>query len=249
MTTGIFDITGYHNRRSIRLRGYDYSRTGMYFITLCIHDRAQFVFGNIVGATGASPQMKLNEYGHIIRDEWERSFKIRSELILDEYVIMPDHMHAVICIGNLPGRGDRRVARNYPRDTRVARNYRDPRVARNSGRVAHINPDGTITQGDTPVHNTKGDAPVAPTTDTRETPTGPKSRSIGAMIAGFKSGTIKRINELRKTPGEWVWQRNYFEHIIRNEQSLYRIRQYIRNNPVKWFNDPKNHLKKEKDCG
>jgi REP element-mobilizing transposase RayT len=69
------------------------------------------------------------------------------------------------------------------------------------------------------------------------------------MVAGFKSCTIKRINELRKTPGEWVWQRNYFEHIIRNEQSLYRIRQYIRNNPVKWFNDPKNHLKKEKDCG
>jgi REP element-mobilizing transposase RayT len=79
----------------------------------------------------------------------------------------------------------------------------------------------------------------------RGTPMGPKPRSIGAMIAGFKSGTIKRINELNKTPGEWVWQRNYYEHIIRNEQSLFRIRQYIRNNPIKWFNDPKNHLKNE----
>jgi len=155
MSTGIYDITGYHNRRSIRLRGYDYSRAGMYFITICMHDRAQFDFGNIVGATGASPEipgaspeMELNEYGHIIRDEWKRSFNIRTELIMDEY---------------------------------------------------------------------------------------------------FKSGTIKRINELRKTPGAWVWQCNYFDHIVRNERSLFRIRQYIRNNPIQWFNDPKNHLKNEID--
>ncbi|MGB7567829.1 MAG: transposase, partial [Chitinivibrionales bacterium] len=154
-----------------------------------------------VGATGVSPPMtgvspvlELNEYGGIVRDEWERTFKIRTELMMDEYVIMPDHMHAIIHVGNLPGMGD---------------------------------------------------TPVAPTTDTRGTPTGPKPRSVGAMVAGFKSGTIKRINELRKTPGAWVWQRNYFEHIIRNEQSLFRIRQYIRNNPTKWFNDPKNHLKNE----
>jgi putative transposase len=58
------------------------------------------------------------------------------------------------------------------------------------------------------------------------------------MIAGFKSVTIKRINELRKTPGAWVWQRNYFEHIIRDEQSMLRIRQYIRNNPAKWGKYP-----------
>ncbi len=121
MSTGIYDNTGYHDRRSIRLRGHDYSRTGKYFITLCIHDRAQFVFGDIVGATGVSPEipvtasqiypatgvspeMELNEYGAIVRDEWERSFKIRSELMMDEYVIMPDHMHAIIRIRNIPGR-------------------------------------------------------------------------------------------------------------------------------------------------
>ena len=235
---GIFNNSGYHNRRSIRLRGFDYSRAGMYFITLCIHNSAQFVFGNIVGATGASPQMigvsprmekttgtspqtgkifspaqmKLNEFGAIARDEWERSFQIRPEFKMDEYVIMPDHMHAIIRIGNLHTitRGDAPV---------VLKNQGDARV----------------------VLKNQGDARVAPT----NFPVGPQPRSIGAMIAGFKSGAIKRINELRKTPGEWVWQRNYYEHIIRNEQSLFRIRQYIRNNSTKWFNDPKNHLKNE----
>jgi REP element-mobilizing transposase RayT len=215
MTEGIYDNTGYHSRRSIRLRGYDYSRTGMYFITLCIHNHAQLVLS--VGATRASPKLteipinstpispvstaaspilELNNFGKIVRNEWERSFQIRPEFKMDEYVIMPDHMHAIVCI-----------------PTRV-------------------------------VSKNQGDTPVAPT-DMRGTPMGPKPRSIGAMIAGFKSGTIKRINELRKTPGAWVWQRNYYEHIVRNEQSLYRIRQYIRNNPANWFNNPNNHLENE----
>jgi REP element-mobilizing transposase RayT len=55
----------------------------------------------------------------------------------------------------------------------------------------------------------------------------------------------KRINELCKVPGKTVWQRNYFDHIIRNERSLFRIRQYIRNNPKNWVADAQNHLKNE----
>ena len=128
---------------------------------------------------------------------------------MDEYVIMPDHMHAIVCISGIE---------DAPVDEKK--------------------------RGD--ANSKQGDTPVAPT-DMRGTPMGPKPRSIGAMIAGFKSGTIKRINELRKTPGSWVWQRNYYEHIVRNEQSLYLIRQYIRNNPANWFNNPNNHLETEID--
>ena len=163
---------------------------------MCVHDHAQLVFGEFVGATGVSPNnagvspiLELNEFGKIVRDEWERSFHIRSELILDEYIIMPDHMHAIVCIRHT---------------------------------------------GDTPVATQLGDTPVAPPT------TGAKPRSIGGMFARFKSVTIKRINASRKTPGAWVWQRNYFEHIIRDEQSFFRIRQYVRNNPTNWFNNLKN---------
>ncbi|MFQ3583079.1 MAG: transposase [Chloracidobacterium sp.] len=82
---------------------------------------------------------------------------------------------------------------------------------------------------------------VAPTTDTMDaTPPGPEPGSIGAIIGQFKSVTAKRINTRRGTPGLPVWQRNYYEHIIRNEESLNRIREYIGSNPMQWELDREN---------
>ena len=78
-----------------------------------------------------------------------------------------------------------------------------------------------------------GDRPVAPTV----APTGPPSESIGALMAGYKSAVTKRINLLRRTLGYPVWQRNYYEHIIRNDKELNQIRQYIILNPVNWEKD------------
>ena len=66
---------------------------------------------------------------------------------------------------------------------------------------------------------------------------GPATRSLGSFIAGFKSSTTKRINGLRGTPGIPVWQRNYYEHIIRNAQSFDKIRLYIDENPLRWEAD------------
>jgi REP element-mobilizing transposase RayT len=84
----------------------------------------------------------------------------------------------------------------------------------------------------------RGDRPVAPTT--HGVTCGPKPRSLGAFIAGFKSTVTKRINEMRNTPGVSVWQRNYYEHIIRNDESLNSIREYIINNPLQWELDREN---------
>ena len=72
-----------------------------------------------------------------------------------------------------------------------------------------------------------------------------RPRSIASVVAGFKSAVTKRINEIRGTPGLPVWQRNYYEHIIRTEEELNRIRQYIIDNPVHWEEDEENlaHLK------
>lgn len=70
--------------------------------------------------------------------------------------------------------------------------------------------------------------------DRRVAPTGPQPRSVGAVMAGFKSVVTKRINGLRQTPGAKLWQRNYWEHIVRNEPELKRIREYIHNNPAQW---------------
>lgn len=69
------------------------------------------------------------------------------------------------------------------------------------------------------------------------------SKTIGSIIRGYKIGVTKSVR--RQIPDSNVWQRNYFEHIIRNEKSLYFIRKYIRENPVNWCNDMENHIDKE----
>jgi REP-associated tyrosine transposase len=74
----------------------------------------------------------------------------------------------------------------------------------------------------------------------RQSPCGPRPGSIAAIVAGFKSATTSRINRMRNTPGAPVWQRNYFEHIIRPGESLERIRRYILENPPRWAFDPEN---------
>ena len=88
----------------------------------------------------------------------------------------------------------------------------------------------------------RGDWPVAPTTITTN---GPKSGSIGSFVVGFKSAITRRINDRRKTPGVPVWQRNYYEHVIRDDDDLNRIREYIKGNPVQWAEDEENptHIK------
>ena len=81
-----------HHRRSIRLKGYDYSLSGAYFITLCTYQR-QCLFGQIVEG-----EMRLNPFGQIVADEWIRSVEIRQEIDFDEWVIMPNHMHGIVVI-------------------------------------------------------------------------------------------------------------------------------------------------------
>jgi len=169
-------------RRSMRLQGYDYSRAGAYFVTLCSQNR-ECLFGEIAGG-----EMVLNEYGKIVRDEWLESAQIRNEIGLDEFVVMPNHFHGIVWIHN-----------------------------------------GVETTTDR-----RGDRPVAPT--------GPRPRSLGALMAGFKSAVTRRINEMRRTPGMKLWQRNYYDRVIRDENELNRIREYVVGNPMLWDMDRENPL-------
>lgn len=86
-----------HHRRSIRLQGYDYGQSGAYFITLCTHNKECW-FGEI-----RDSQMRLNQLGKIIAQEWLRTPEIRPEIILDEWIIMPNHLHGIIIITNSVG--------------------------------------------------------------------------------------------------------------------------------------------------
>jgi REP element-mobilizing transposase RayT len=157
------------NRQSIRLRGWDYTAAGWYFVTCNTHENRP-LFGSVVNG-----RMMVNAAGRIAAEEWQRSAVIRKEMELDEFVVMPNHVHGIV----------------------------------------------RIKRGDLPVARARGGQPVA-----RLLP-----RSLGAFIAGYKGAVGKRLNELRHSPGAVVWHRNYWDVIVRDEQVLANIRQYIRFNP------------------
>lgn len=94
-----------HHRRSIRLKEYDYTQPGAYFVTICAHGRAP-LFGDVVDG-----EMRLNEYGEIVRAEWFKTAQLRSHVVLheDEFVVMPNHIHGIIWIVDDVG-ATRRVA-------------------------------------------------------------------------------------------------------------------------------------------
>jgi len=167
-----------HYRRSLRLREYDYSQAGAYFITICTKNR-ECTFGDVLDG-----DMVLNDAGRVVAEEWMKSADVRNEIELDAFVVMPNHLHGIVLIR-------------------------------------------------------RGDRPVAPTSEPIPV-SGPKPKSIGSFIAGFKPTVTKRINELRNTTGAKLWQRNYYEHVIRDEGDLNRVRQYIMDNPARWAEDENN---------
>lgn len=172
--------------------------------------------------------MVLNEFGEIAKNEWKRTFQIRRELTIDEYVIMPNHFHAVVLI-NDSRRGDPPVAPDKSPGINIHQSKHSP--------IFNI----------AVYAENMGDPPVAPTKPrpnglTKPRPNGPKPLSIGAILAGFKSSVTKQINQKRKTPGNPVWQRDYYDHIGRDEKDLRRIREYIRKNLSNWDDDDENPL-------
>ncbi len=94
--------SSYH-RRSLRLRGYDYSQKGAYFVTICTHNR-EFIFGDVIDGN-----RHLNEFGKVVEKEWLKTFDMRKNLSLDEYIVMPNHFHGIIVIAD--GRGTLQRAR------------------------------------------------------------------------------------------------------------------------------------------
>jgi putative transposase len=156
------DRSKYYRRRSIRLPGYDYSRSGLYFVTICIQHR-ECLLGKV-----DNHNFQTSEFGSIV----EQGLKDLDspQNACDSWVIMPNHVHFMMEI-KPPLQG--------------------------SGR------------------------PLA----------------LGEQVRQFKYDTTKQINQLRDSPGVRVWQRNYYEHIIRNETADRHIRRYIAENPARWAID------------
>lgn len=97
ITPDLIHMPKRHNRRSIRLRGFDYASTGAYFVTLNAKNRRP-IFGTLRDGV-----MHLNDIGRIVHEEWLRTPDIRAEVVLDEFIVMPDHMHMIVWIRDVDG--------------------------------------------------------------------------------------------------------------------------------------------------
>lgn len=207
-----------HHRRSIRLKGYDYTQPGAYFITICTYQRDE-IFGEVING-----EMKLSALGEIVRQEWFRSAEIRKEIRLfeDEFTVMPNHLHGINWIiesvgadGIRPDDGIRPNDGVHPKTERAHTMRPD---------IVHPNPK-------------KQDA--CQEMDARRASLPRRApRSLGSFIAGFKASVTSRARKEFNMAG--IWQRNYYEHIIRNDRELNNIRWYILNNPLNWQLDRDN---------
>lgn len=198
-----------HHRRSIRLVGYDYSQAGLYFVTLVCQDRAH-LFGAIKDGI-----MCLNEFGQIAVDEWLHTQEVRDNVVLHEYVVMPNHIHGIIEI-LFPKESNNIVGEfRSPSQTigAIIRGYKIATIKRIKELVKRTEESkGEYSKGE----YSKGELQFAPTFPTNPT------------------------REIIKSLDYKIWQRNYYEHIIRDEKAYINISNYIIENPKRWINDEYN---------
>ena len=148
-------------RKSIRLKGFDYSQPGYYFVTICTHKK-NCILGRVIDNS-----MVLNDLGLVVNNHWQWLGKYYDYVEIDKYVIMPNHMHGIIIIG------------------------------------------------DNNSHESK-------------------RKPLSDLISLFKAKCTRDIRMAFGQPMTQLWQRGYYEHVIRNEKELSEIRKYIEINPLKW---------------
>ena len=151
----------YPRRKPNRLKGYDYGNSGSYFVTICTKNRCNIL--SDIGRGGAL----LRPIGKIVETEI-RHLMERFDILIDKYVIMPNHVHMILTIQ-------------------------------------------------------RAEQSPAPT--------------ISDVVCAFKSITTKLANQSQQIPGQQIWQRSFYDHIIRNEEEYCKIWEYIEENPSKWLED------------
>jgi REP element-mobilizing transposase RayT len=218
-----------HHRHSIRLKVYDYVSMGAYYVTICAAQRGS-VFGRSVGG-----KMRLNAIGRLVHATWLSVPEHHPHVALDAFVVMPDHVHGIIVFidrGGATGDGD------ACRDSHCGHcvGVEHARPLRNAGGDVDATDEGDVRDGggnahnvyDKNAHNPNGAAIVTAARHTPHVVAG----SLGAVVRAFKSAATREVNLYRRTPGAALWQRNYYDHIVRDEADLARIRRYIAANPA-----------------
>ncbi|MFN0189703.1 MAG: transposase [Bacteroidia bacterium] len=218
---------------SSRLQNWNYGAANAYFITICTKNR-QHLFGSINNF-----KMHLNEIGRLVELEWKRSIKLRPDMKLElgEFVVMPNHFHGIIIIGE----NEFNTIRNYKRDIHdgTQRIERIERIGRDA--LQCVSTNGDDTNGD----DTNGDITNGDDTNRANMKNklikwkpnhfGPQSKNLASIIRGFKGSVTNAAWKIGKS--DFAWQPRFYDHIIRDEQSFRKIQNYIRNNPVNWEKD------------
>ena len=182
-------------RKHLRLRGYDYAFAGVYFVTICSAGKRP-VFGSIRGERAV-----LSSAGEIVRSEWTALVERFARLVLDEFVIMPNHLHGVLAfVGHAGGASPA------------------PTTGSTTGKPGGASPAA------------EGGASPSPT--------------LFDVIGAFKSISTIKVNRLLGRRGVPLWQRSYYEHIVRTGEDLRKIQRYILENPLMWWLDPENPNRK-----
>ena len=185
--------------KSMRLKYWDYTTPWWYFVTISTQNHKEY-FGEIING-----KMQLNQIGKIAEYEWIKTAGLRENIELDEFIIMPNHIHGIVIINE---------SKTTCRD--VASNVLDIEGNKNS---------------ETVIFNTDVARYVSTANKNYFSNISPNPKSLSAVIRGFKSAVTKQCN-LHKY--NFKWQPKFYDRIIRNEKELYNIRRYIKQNPLKW---------------
>ena len=168
---------GYRRNNSMRHPHFDYSSAGAYFVTICVSQRI-CLFGTISGGV-----MCLNELGRIASEAWPALAKHHADFVLDTFVVMPNHVHALLWV--------------RPPD-----------------------------DGQPPIESThqRGFG-------------GRSASSLSVLVGAYKSSVTQQTRRRRLLPVPVLWQRNFYDNIVRNDDVLAQVREYIRENPARWCED------------
>ncbi len=208
-----------YRRRSIRLPHYDYSRAGYYFITVTTHKRVH-LFGEIEDGV-----MVLNVAGEMIHRLWYEIEEDFPCVALHDFVIMPNHIHGIIEIKH----------HNMPSNP-VGADSISALPSNNQPHNISPNPVGAESISTHPSNNQPRDIPSKRRAEIDSAPT------LFRVMQSFKRHTTLQYIQMVKNNtlpsfDKRIWQRNYYEHVVRDANDYARIAEYIRNNPLTWEED------------
>lgn len=207
-----------HHRRSIRLRGYDYSLPGAYFVTLCVRDR-QPVFGEVVAG-----RVRPSRVGKVAYAFWANIPEHVPEVVLDAFVVMPNHVHGIIGITDRePDDGpsaDRDHDGNDNHGGGRNRGAGDRRGENDRRRGVQLNAPTMHGTGAARSHYAA---------------LSPKRGTLSVIIRTYKGAVTRWCRQ--NGHSDFAWLPRFYDHIIRDERALHNIRRYIAENPMRWHLD------------